>query len=290
MNRLSADDLIKMLRVHYRLDDNKPDDFRVGGLLATEVMSPNGGRRADALYVPVALNAVGTGITGYEIKVSRADLLHELQSPHKADPWFQYCTYWWLFVADPAIIENLLLEIPPAWGICAPPAGRRTKTLTIIRPAIKLSPKPSDEGWRRIVSHLTYAGEKERQQLAQKLWQATNTAERQAEQIAAYKSSGVMLSKEDRDIQEQILAIRQAIDAHRKQQRALPSEERCHVGTAAIAPQDVADALLDYAAIRHLTQDARKQLEYTIERVKLINRPLESVARQLAAIEFKDIK
>lgn len=128
--------LLKTLRDHYEPPNKMPQ-----GLFIEEIASPDGTRRADALFIPTTVSGRHSEtIIGHEIKVSRADLMRELEDPTKMDPWAKYCTRWWLTISDPAIIDRLSLSIPSAWGIMAPPSGRRTRSMTIIREAPLLQP------------------------------------------------------------------------------------------------------------------------------------------------------
>lgn len=51
---------------------------------------------------------------GFEVKVSRADWLRELKEPDKAETFRRHMHYWWLVVADPAIVRPG--ELPTAGG------------------------------------------------------------------------------------------------------------------------------------------------------------------------------
>lgn len=98
-------------------------------------------RYADALVVGLWPSR-GLHIEGMEIKVSRSDWLHELKKPEKAETIFQYCDFWWLVVADQAIVQD---DLPRNWGLMAPVGGK----LKVIVGATKLEPKPLD---RRFVA------------------------------------------------------------------------------------------------------------------------------------------
>lgn len=124
-----------------------PEGRPASGILATGIESPDGRRKADAIW---AAYQRGAGLEGYEIKVSRSDLLSELADPMKTEPWLQYCTRWWLFVSDPKLVDGL--DIPEQWGIIAPPSGRRTRSLTTVRPAPKLHPIDTSPAWQRVVT------------------------------------------------------------------------------------------------------------------------------------------
>lgn len=130
----TASDMIDLLRAHY-LPENRP----AGGLFAPEIASPNGKRRADLIWVPTTIaGSHADCIVGHEVKVSRSDVIAELADPTKADPWARYCTRWWLVVSEPRLIEGL--DIPAAWGVMAPPSGRRRRSMTILRQAPRLTP------------------------------------------------------------------------------------------------------------------------------------------------------
>lgn len=141
---MTASELTATLRGHY-LAPNRP----AGGLFAAEVGSPNGKRRADALWLPLT-TAGGRELTGHELKVTRSDVLAELADPTKSDPWARYCGRWWLVVSEPELVEGL--DIPEAWGIMAPPSGRRTRSMTILREAPKLEPMDPSPGLRRLLA------------------------------------------------------------------------------------------------------------------------------------------
>lgn len=83
-------------------------------------------RRIDAV-------AVGTWkktdhlIHGFEIKVSRSDLLAELKDPEKAEPAVKMVDRWWLVLGDAKIMKDTD-EIPEGWGIMVA-HGRGLKVL-----------------------------------------------------------------------------------------------------------------------------------------------------------------
>lgn len=132
---------MKSLLTAHLVPENKP----APGILATEIQSPDGRRVADGIWAPYGR---GLGLEGYEIKVSRTDVIVELTDPMKCEPWLQFCDRWWLFVADPSLVDGL--EVPERWGVAAPPSGRRTRSLTIVKTAPKLSPSDTGLAWQRI--------------------------------------------------------------------------------------------------------------------------------------------
>lgn len=133
----TAKDLIGLLRRHLIPDETKP-----AGVFAPEIQAPGpSARRADLIWWG-ATAASGRELVGYEIKVNRADLVAELADLTKSDPWQRYCDRWNLVLAHPSLADGL--DLPPTWGVLAPPSGRRTRTMTVLAPAPKLD--PADQG------------------------------------------------------------------------------------------------------------------------------------------------
>lgn len=129
--KMTADGVVQALK-----NDLIRDEYFPGGLFYVELEAPSANRRVDALWVEKF-----TGKTvGYEIKVSRQDLIHELRQPDKCDPWKRFCDQWWLVVGDPSIIAGMEDEIPADWGICTPPTASNRRMMTVLRPAPKLTP------------------------------------------------------------------------------------------------------------------------------------------------------
>jgi hypothetical protein len=147
----TSSDVLGLLRRHY-MPPGKP----AAGIFAAEIGSPCGRRRADLVWLPTTASG-GSGLVGHEIKVSRSDVLVELADPTKADPWARYCDRWWLVVSSPTLVDGL--DIPEAWGVMAPPSGRRTRSMTVLRPAPKLSPLEPGPALRRVAAWQFYASQ-----------------------------------------------------------------------------------------------------------------------------------
>ncbi|MEX1078906.1 MAG: hypothetical protein WED09_07345 [Homoserinimonas sp.] len=117
---LTAEMLARLQR-HYI----KPGELMPGGMFIPEVTLA--GRRADALYVGFFASR-GKFLVGHEVKVSRADWLHELAQPEKAEIWFRECHSWYLVAAHESIVREG--ELPPGWGLMVPgPSKTRMKVL-----------------------------------------------------------------------------------------------------------------------------------------------------------------
>lgn len=71
------------------------------------------GRRADGVSLDL-WQSRGHLLQGYEIKVSRADWLHELNHPEKADGMVRRCDHFWLVTA-PGVLKPG--ELPEQWGL-----------------------------------------------------------------------------------------------------------------------------------------------------------------------------
>lgn len=97
------------------LADRHSDDK--GWAFLTHVRSETGasgaGRTADAIAMQLWPSR-GLELHGFEVKVTRSDLLRELKDPVKAEEIARYCHRWWL-----AVPRGLcdLGEVPPAWGL-----------------------------------------------------------------------------------------------------------------------------------------------------------------------------
>jgi hypothetical protein len=92
-------------------------------------------RTADFIAVDTWASS-GHPVHGVEVKVSRSDWLREMKDPWKAQEFVPFMTYWWLAVADKAIVRDG--ELPDGWGLLAPRRG----ALFAIRTAPKRDAEP----------------------------------------------------------------------------------------------------------------------------------------------------
>lgn len=229
-------DVLDMLRAHFGGSQSHPEP----GYLLTEVQAPDSDRRADALWVPLMSQLRGQ-IHGVEVKVSRADLMVELNDPTKADAWLRHCNRWWLAVYDPTWLTGL--DIPEHWGILAPPSGRSKRLMTVVRPAPLLHPAGQSAAFATIVTRLFYSGGDTESVLA----------------AAARKTADADARVEymQRQLREAEEHVRQIGGAGHVQQRVTRVIEHLnglggwngeYRGTN-VADEDVARALLDLAAL-----------------------------------------
>lgn len=73
-------------------------------------------RTADAISVSLWPSR-GIYIHGFEIKISKADLMNEIKDPAKSDEIARYCRFWSLVVPTKNIVEEVMGLLPSAWGV-----------------------------------------------------------------------------------------------------------------------------------------------------------------------------
>lgn len=134
--KYTAADLVRLIRARH--------EERAGWTVFEELAAGTGFSRATQRWADVlALQTFpsrGISAHGYEVKVSRSDLVAELRDPRKAHEFQRWCDYWWLAVPDASIYDGLV--IPDTWGILVVHQGRRLKPA---REAPKLEPQPWDK-------------------------------------------------------------------------------------------------------------------------------------------------
>lgn len=261
---LNAGQVVGMLRRHY-LPDGRPPS----GLFAAEIGSPCGKRRADAIWMP-ATHTGGLALVGHEVKVSRADLLAELADPAKADPWAQYCTRWWLVLARPDLADGL--GIPEAWGIMAPPSGRRTRTMTIVRPAPKLTPRDPAPGFARLAAWQLYATEDRFRNLASEKKIAEDRAERLQKRVDTLAASGATATPEGRQVANILHKISERV---RRERIWFDLDEDAAV-----------DAIINHHAVAKAAEATRCDLQTLINQVEgIVKEPMRFALTKLRAAQ-----
>lgn len=264
---MSATDVLAMLRRHY-LPEGRPQS----GLLVEEIEAPDGRRRADALWVPLTTSG-GNEIVGHEVKVSRSDVAAELADLTKAESWMKYCTRWWLTVSDPALVEGF--EIPETWGVMAPPSGRRTRSMTVVRQAPRLHPVDSALAYRRVLSKNHFGTNGRVEQLKRELDYAHRDVERKEEQIEQLRITGA--------VHHQTPTTKLVLDVVRKVEAA--SHDYMGGTHFAVGPDvtadDIAGALIDFGNLRRIDRDLRNQVRYTVERLRAAADPVGHIASDI---------
>lgn len=269
----TASDMIDLLRAHY-LPENRP----AGGLFAPEIASPNGKRRADLIWVPTTIaGAHADCIVGHEVKVSRSDVIAELADPTKADPWAKYCTRWWLVVSDPQLIVGL--DIPAAWGVMAPPSGRRRRSMTILRQAPRLT--PSDNLAPAVTRLSAY------------------TVGRVESQVSELRRSRDWIESSRKDLERQVEDMRLNRDfgaqsPHAKRLNKILSEvskrSRSEWWVRENTDEDVIEALVDVARLQGAVRGLRDQIDRSmsalgVDPFKAARERLQVIAADIPDIE-----
>lgn len=259
--KTTARDLEAMLERHYLPEGRLP-----AGLFVSEIQSPDGRRRADALWCPWSTVGGISGLVGHEIKVSRSDLMVELLDPLKFEPWAKYCREWWLVVPHPALIDGL--QIPATWGVMAPPSGRRRRSMTIVRPAPMLRPNETGLAWQRVTAWLAHrVGDKVRDAE----WKASS-AESRAERAEAE------------------LLDRRTAELGRVDQRAakvgriLAELDKRQLPWRYGVEDDISgivDAIADLEQVKRLDERLRDDLRWKADEARRLTEPAKGIAAEL---------
>jgi len=110
---MNTGEIADALRVKY-----PPPEFS----LLFEVRNQTGYSRGTERYADAVCMSLyphkGIYLSGFEFKVSRQDLMNELQHPEKHATIAKICNYWWLVLGDSKIIKDG--ELPESWGLMVP--------------------------------------------------------------------------------------------------------------------------------------------------------------------------
>lgn len=77
----------------------------------------------------------GLVLHGHEVKISRSDWLNELKDPEKSGAFLAHVDYWWLVIADAAMVKAG--ELPQQWGMMVPGSDGK---LRVVKQAPRLHP------------------------------------------------------------------------------------------------------------------------------------------------------
>lgn len=270
----TAHSMTELLRQHYN-----PDGRAMGHLFMPEIGAPGGRRRADLLVAPISIaGAKANTLIGHEIKVTRSDVMAELADPTKADPWMRYCTRWYLVVADPALVEGL--TIPDLWGVMAPPSGRRTRSMTILREAPKLTPDGDmSPALSRLAAYMVgrLEGVVKRAEYDRDAYK--RRAERAEEREQELRLSGAV-GHISPNIQ-RINAIVNLVEHGKYDYRSgVP-----YLNSKDVTDQDIADGILDLARSRSIAADVRRNIDETISEAQRALDPFKHVTKSLEAVK-----
>lgn len=265
----TAVDLLDVLRRHY-LPDNRPP----GGLFAAEIESPDGRRRADALWMPSTW-AGAKELIGHELKVTRSDVVAELNDPTKADAWARYCNRWWLVVLSPALVDGL--DVPEHWGIMAPPSGRRTRSMTIVREAPKLKPVEQAPGFRRVAVWMLHRHAEQLAAAQSRLRHAEQDLARERQHISEIRA-GAAARVDPRT--QRIGAILRELDNRRGFDDWMSDPDLDAL---------IVDAVRDYRKVRGLADTARFELAELVRGAQKFAEPMKRTADALSKLPTPEV-
>lgn len=161
-----------------------PPGKPAGGIVVTECGLNNsyGAQRfCDLLHVGFTSTS-GRLLRGHEVKVSRADWLHELKEVEKASVWADACHEWWIVTPATGIVKPE--ELPPGWGLMTAPKGNR-RLFTVEVPAAR-KPAEHEPSWlvtRSIMARLDTLQTELRRTMRQDVWaEALTEAEKRVSQ------------------------------------------------------------------------------------------------------------
>lgn len=254
----AAADLIAALRHHHTPPPSKP----IGGKLLVEVQSPTGGRRADALWLPVNTASRGR-LVGYEVKVSRSDVLQELRDPMKADAWEQHCSQWWLVVPDATLVVGL--DVPERWGIMTPPRNPKGRSMQVVRPAaVRRDVTPSAAAWGEVMAKLVYGGDDVQATVTRLQNEAKydrNRLEQVLEQNRELRAAGALLRGEEAELQRKVAEVFTALGKLTDDGQPLE-----HVWAWNISPEVVATQILANKSMEQSLQRMASEAQHMSER------------------------
>lgn len=260
MTEATARDMLDMLRRHYLPDGRQP-----GGIFAPEIQSYDGARRADLIWLGVTAGG-GRRLIGHEIKVTRSDVLAELADPAKSDPWQRFCHEWWLVVLHPSLVDGL--ELPPTWGVMAPPSGRRTRSMTIVHKAPRLKPYPQAPALQTLATWLHWRHHNTAEDLARARRDVEALREQchQLEQRVPRESPTV---SREREVVDQIV-------------RALGGVQGGSIGDwySEVSVEDVVAALKELGNVQQLVQRAQENLQYRRDELRRLVRGVEAALKR----------
>lgn len=199
---VTAGELLERLKRHYI----KPGDLMPGGAFLPEVVL--GSRRADALYVSF-FRSRGKMLVGHEIKVSRADWLHELDQPAKAEAWEPNCHAWYVVAPSTQIVRPE--ELPEGWGLLIP-GPSRTRMTVAVKAAVHEDRNPSWEATHALLQKMDTqrmrAIEADREKTRE---QAYADLQERAETLAAHRVGDAALQSEHDYLHQQLTDLQQIL-------------------------------------------------------------------------------
>ncbi len=182
---MATPELLARLRRHYI----KPGDMPGGVFIEECGRNGHTGGRVDALHVGFTSSS-GRILTGHELKVSRADWLHELNKPVKADLWSDDCHAWYLVTSTPDIVQPG--ELPAGWGHMVP-GPSKTRMKVLVKAEIRADRNPSWDTMRSILARLDTLQRIDRADYRLSIGEKIRTEAREAAELNARSADQVQL-------------------------------------------------------------------------------------------------
>lgn len=170
----------------------------------------------------------GLILHGHEVKISRSDWLNELKDPEKAGAFIPHVDYWWLVIADKAMVKDG--ELPANWGMMAIGTDGKLRVIKQAPRLRELVPLPDDTrrsyGLRgyvyppiqrglaaamlRAAAKTSKIAEMKESALARQQWRDTHTVAAQRHVVQVYdrdaSGSRVLFESDDLEAAETFLA------------------------------------------------------------------------------------
>jgi hypothetical protein len=134
-------EMLRMLETRHTRDGNGGSGEFAFLTHVRDAAGFDGRRTIDALALGL-WKSRGFDLHAFEVKCSRSDYLAELRNPAKAEVFGERVDYFWMVVADPAIVKD---DLPHGWGLLAATAPKvdeetGAKTLGTLR-VVKQAPR-----------------------------------------------------------------------------------------------------------------------------------------------------
>lgn len=263
VEKVRAVDLLARLRRHYLKPGPFPGGVFIGecGLNQQTTVQQ---RRCDAVYVGFTSTS-GRLLIGHELKVSKADWMHELDQPGKADIWADNCHEWYVVAPTEAIVPPETL--PHGWGLLVIDPRTKTRLRTVVKP-IRVTVEPSWVVVRSIMARLDTLQVQAMSDYRREL--QAQFAEDREKMRAEWQAAGATV--DSRSIEEQ--TIREAIAIIRRADRYTPLPNAAELAAAAA----------DLHKSQALARELRQHLARVIGDMQRATAPLDQVSRNLAEL------
>lgn len=256
---VTAGQLLERLRRHYIAPGAFPGGVFVCeiGLNGSGVGSGGKVRRCDALHVGFTSTS-GRILTGHELKVSRADWLHELGQPHKAEQWASQCHAWYVVAPNCEMVRPE--ELPHGWGLMVINPRTTTRLDTVVKATVDDTLVPSWWAVRSLLARLDTLTE--------------SAIAARVQSSVAVQVADVRRGAERTQSRDEKLAL-DLIQVIRRTDRYFFSRDSLDL-------EDLASVLTDRASARDAIHQARSELRGIVHSVRSVMTPFSTTFGALA--------